>query len=462
MLRRHLATFFLSVGLVFLLGCGGGSTPQQNQTPGAGSVFVVGTDAPVASVLAFKITLTGLTVSDGTTTYSLLSQPQEVEFARLNGLRTLLALQSSVPAANYSSATLTLATPVISVLDTTTPPPSVQTINGTLVQSTVTVQLRQPLVVTNGTLIGLHLDFRLRDSLLVDAAGQITGQVDPHIFIRAIPPDAPDAEIDEIRGGVVSVDQAAGSFVMQGPHARNLTVVTDSQTQFEPGEDLSTLDTNSVVQVSGVLQRATLALRATEVQVVSRSRFFLGGLITDVRPPSGPANAIDLLVRTELPDLVNVQIGRISTVPLDGNEIYRIHHFRLPIAGLLFNESAMIPGQRVTVGGTLDTTTNPPTPDARRIILHRQGLEGGWVPGSTNVISGNNGSFDFRVTGITGLLFGQPVPVLTSNMTRFINLAGLGALSGTNPIRLRVLGLVLHSPTRNAPVVVAFAVEQLP
>lgn len=462
-LNNVVRTSVILAVVAVLGGCGGGAVmapPVANNAQQQGNVAVVGTDAPLGSVLAFSITLTGLTASDGTTTASLISQPQTVEFVRLNGLRTLLALQA-IPTGTYTSITATVALPVISVLDTATAPPSVQMTNGTLTQSSVTVNLNQPMVVTADGLVGLHMDFRLHDSIQVDANGDITGNVTPVIRFRATPPDAPDAVIDELRGGVVSVDAAAGSFVMQTPHGRNLTVQTDAQTQFEPGESIASLDSNSIVQVTGSLQRRSLTLLAQEVQIISQSRFFLGGLITDVRPATGAANAIDLLVRTEIPDLTNFDVGDIGAVPLDGNERYMVHHFRLPFAPFLFNEFNMTPGQRVTIGGALDTSGNPPTPDARRLMLHRQGLVGGWVPGSTQSIGGNNGSFAFNANGLTGRLLGDgPVQVFTSNASRFIGVNGLAGLSGGSSIRLRVVGLLLESPGGN-PVIVAWAVEAL-
>jgi len=115
----------------------------------------------------------------------------------------------------------------------------------------------------------------------------------------------------------------------------------------------------------------------------------------------------------------------------------------------------------VTIGGTLDSSITPPAIDARRVMLHRQGFVGGWVPGSTNVINGNNGSFGFHATGLTGrLLGGGPVVVHTSGLTRFINVNGLGGLTGSNPIPLRVVGLLLENPGGN-PVIIAWAVEVL-
>lgn len=458
---KRVLCFLLGIGTVILAGCGGGSVsqvapPPSTIAPATGEAFVVGTDAPLPSVLAFKVTFNALTVTDGVNTASLISAPQDIEFARLNGLRTLLSLQS-IPVGSYTSVSATLSAPVISYLDTTTTPPSVQTLNGTLTQSTVTIPLRQPMVVTANGLVGIHLDFRLRDSIQVDGSGQITGVVNPQMAMKAIPPDAPEAELDEVRGGVVSVDVAGNSFVLQGPHGRNLTVQVDSQTQFEPGEGLNTLTTSSIVSVSGFLQRITRTLRATEVIIVSQDRFMVGGLVTDVRPATGAANAVDLLVRTEIPDLTGVQIGRISTLTLDGNELYMIHHMQLPITSLIFNRASLIRGQRLAIGGTLTGSTL----DARRVVLDRQGIEGGWIPGSTNIVTGNNGAFNLNANGLTGLVFGGPVRVLTSERTRFVNLRGLQDLTGSTPIRLRVVGLVLKTPA-GTPVVVAWAVEALP
>ncbi len=445
-----------------LSSCGGGmSTAPSIQASRVGTSFIIGQDAPLASVLYFRITLTGLTASDGTNTVSLITQPQDVEFARLNGLRTLLDM-NSVPAGTYTSVTATVSAPVISFLDSSTSPPSVGTMNGTLVHSSVTVQLNQPMVVTDSGLVGLHMDFRLGSSIQLDASGQITGAVDPKIAFRAVPPDAPDAEIDELRGGVVSVNSAAGSFVMQGPLGRQLTVTTDANTLFEPGETISTFDTNTIVEVSGSLQRQTLTLLATSVEVISNDHFLLGGLITDVRPASGRADHIDLLVRTELPDLTNAQIGRITTLDFDGNERFMIHHLLLPVSNFLFNRASLMPGQRISTGGKLITTTNPPGLDVRRVTLHRQGVEGGWVVGSTNIINGNNGSFRLDARGLTGVIFGQSARVATSDRTRFRNLpGGLSDLSGSSAIPIRVVGLVLQDPVSGNPVIIAWAVEKV-
>src|SRR5271156_6739526 len=121
------------------MGCGGGSgsgstgTQDPQQT---GQVFVDATDAPLPSVVSFKMDITGLQVSDGTNTYSVLAGTQTVDFARLNGLHTLLDI-NTIPAGTYTQVIATLANPSIDYLNVanpqTTPPtrPTVSTLDTT-------------------------------------------------------------------------------------------------------------------------------------------------------------------------------------------------------------------------------------------------------------------------------------------------------------------------------------------
>jgi hypothetical protein len=435
-------------------GVGGGGSPQP-----MGNVFSLATDNPsLPQVVGFKINVTGLTLSDGITTANLLTAQQTVDFSRLNGLNTLLDL-NAVPAGTYNKVNITLSSPVISFIDTAANPPVVNTINGNLLQSSVTVTLAQPLVLSQNDLVGLLIDLRIGDSLVIQN-GQITGDVNPTFRIKAIAPDAPDASIDDLRAGVVSVNAAGGTFVIQGPRGRQFTVTTNNQTDFENGGSLNDLDTNTIVDVSGSLDRATLNIKADEVQIVSKERFVLGGLITDVRPSPGSANQMDVFVRTELPDLSGAPIGQIDTLNLTGNELYQIRYLRLPISVFLFNRSSLVRGQRVAVGGAL-SSSNPPVMTVKRVVLQWQGIEGGWVPGSTVVQTGNVGSFSLNGLSLAGTLFGGPVRVLTSNQTRFINLSGLSGLSGAQAIPLRVVGLVLLDHASGKPAIVAGKVEKL-
>jgi hypothetical protein len=139
-----------------------------------------------------------------------------------------------------------------------------------------------------------------------------------------------------------------------------------------------------------------------------------------------------------------------------------IHHFMLPISLFLFNRASLMPGQRISTGGQLIVATNPPTLDVRRVTLHRQGVAGDWIVGSTNIINGNNGTFRLDARGLTGILFGTSAKVATSDRTRFINLPnGLADLSGASSLPIRVVGLVLQDPANGQPIIIAWAVEKL-
>src|SRR5271170_5472873 len=97
-----------------LIACGSSNNmtanPAQNPPPANAQVAVYGQDAPLATVVTFQLTLMSLTASDGVNTTTLLSTPQTVDFARLQGLRTLLDLNTAPPG-SYTSITLTLANP---------------------------------------------------------------------------------------------------------------------------------------------------------------------------------------------------------------------------------------------------------------------------------------------------------------------------------------------------------------
>lgn len=456
-LLQVIAAFFAAGSLAGCTFSGSFRSNPGGVPPTQANIAIIGQDASLASVVSFHVTLLGLTATDGTNTVTLTTGSQDIEFARLTGLRTLLDLHA-VQAGTFTSITAMLVNPVISVLDVTTTPPSIQTISGTLTTSSVTLQLPAPLSVANGDLIALLFDFNLAKSL--NSTGTVDGTVVPTLSLKVIPADAPEAHIDELTAGVSSVDAANNSFGIQLRNGLALTVVIDANTDFEPSTaTLSSLDTNTIVEVSGQLDRATRTLHADEVDVVSQDRFFAGGLLTDVRPPTGPATQIDLFIRSELPDLTTMPPGTIGTFNLTGNEIYLIRRLRTPLSLFIFNNSAMVRGQRVALGGMLNASPLV----VHRVTLYPQGFDGAWVPGSTMIQSGNQGAFQFIANGLLGVLFNGPVTVLTSDFTRFAGgLNGLGDLSGTQAIKLRIVGLVLKDTSSGSPVVVARRVEQLP
>lgn len=466
--KKWFSALALSLFAVLLIGCGGGATISSNSTsPQSGMVFVTGTDAPLQSVLSFQVDITGLSVSDGTNPpVSVLNNPQTVDFARLNGLHTLLDL-NTIPAGTYTSATVTLANPQIGYLNVpnpqTNPPtrPTITTLNSqsnppvTLSQSSITINLAQPLVVQANDIIGLGFEFNLRKSIQVDANNQITGIVNPAISLKTITPSDADAYIDEFIAGVVSVNVAGNSFVIQGPRGRQFTVNVNGQTEWEGNDTINSLTTSSVVQVSGTLDRTSAAILADSVCVVSQDKFFAGGLVTFVDPPTNTATDFDLFVGNVVPSGTGFQSGQISTINLTGNENFFIYWWHNRISNMLFNSALMVPGQHVSIGGPFVNGTVT----VKRVVLRHEGHTGTWVVGSTNV---GAGTFQFNSNGLAGILFNGPVTVYTTPFTHWRGgLNSLADLSGSSPLKLRVVGLVLKDPVSSQPVFVARGVEEL-
>jgi Domain of unknown function (DUF4382)/Domain of unknown function (DUF5666) len=457
--RKAMGVFVTLVAALSLASCSGSSAIDPNPSNQA-SVFTVGTDAPLQGVVSCQIMVTGVTLNNGTTNVSVLTTPQVVDFAQLSGLHQLLDL-NSVPTGTYSSATVTLATPVIGFIDTTQNPPAVNTVDGTLSTSTVTVNFASPFVLNNADLVGLRMEFDLRQSLATDGSGNITGAVNPVFHMQLLAADDSNVSIDCFLAGVVGVTNDT-TFVVQGPKGRHWTVQTTSSTDLDdPSEPISSFTTNTIVEVSGQLDPVTHDIDASEVEVVSNDNFFIGGLFTSIRPPSGAATQADVYIRAVLPDINGVQDGQIQTLGLNGSEQYRIANIKNPITSLLFNNSALTAGQSVGIGGALTTSNGVSTLTVHRVVLRRQGQGGTWVPGSTIVQSGNLGSFQLTDQWIAGILLPSPLMVMTTNDTNFINLSGLSGLTGTQAIQLRVVGFILVNPSTSSPVLVARTVEQV-
>jgi hypothetical protein len=468
----NLKKWLLAIGAFTLAafggGCGGGTADNPAQpTAQSGSAFVIGTDAPLPSVVSFQVDITGITVSDGLSTpVSILSNTQTVDFARLNGLKTLLDI-NTIPAGTYTTVNVTLANPQIGYLNVATPltnpptRPTISTLNATtapavsLTTSSVTITLASPLVVNAGDIDGLKFDFDLRQSIQVDANGQLTGVVNPNLDLKAITASDADAYIDEFDAGVISTNAGGNSFVIQGPHGHQFTVNVTDQTEFENGESIGDLTSTSIVEISGTLDRTSGAFLADTVAILSQDKFYAGGLVTFVDPAVGQANDFDLYVRSTLPSGTGFQSGQISTIDLTGDEKFFLYWWHLKFPSFLFNSSLLVPGQRVTIGGPFSNGVVT----VKRVVLRHEGHNGGWVVGSTN---SGAGTFQFTSNGLAGVLFNGPVTVYTTPFTNFKGgLTGLGGLTGNTAIPLRVVGLVLKDPISSWPVFVARSVEQI-
>lgn len=436
------------------------SSTQQYTGP-TGPAFVIGTDAPMAAVSSFQATVESvqLTPSGGGTAVSVLSGTPTVDFARFNGLQTLLDM-TSIPAGTYSSVTITLSTTgTIGYLDTSSSPPKISTMAATISPASVTITLDKTLtIVKDGTPAGLRVDFDLAKSIATDTSGAITGAVTPTFDVSVVAPSDSGAHIDELIGSVTTVPTATtepSSFAITGPHGEQFTINTTSTTEWDGTASLSTLNTNSIVLVAGTLDTADQTLDADEVAVLSDTGFYAGGLVTYVTPTSGAASSFDFYVRSVLPASTGVQLGNIAQVNLTGNEKFGIYWMHNAFTQFLFNSSALTPGQEIAVGGTAANAASASAVTVNRIHLRAWGYNGTVVKGSQN---SGLGSFQMQITGFAGVVVPSTVTVYLGNRCDFrYGFGKFGDLAdGT---KVRVVGLLLKNPTDGSLVLLARHVD---
>jgi len=466
---KSFAKFLILLGpLVLLVACGGSTNTTQTGTTSPsnqqGPLFVTGEDAPVSSVVGFTVTINSITLNNSTTTVTAMSTPTTVDFGRLMGLRSMLGF-NSVPQGAYTSATFTFATnpaPLISYVDLSTNPPTVQELTGTLNQATVTVPFPSgaPLVVTSSELVGLHLDFDMFDSLVVDGNNQMTGAINPVMTVQSVAAMDPLAQITEFTGNLVSVSTNTNSFVMQGPYGFQETVNVSSATQYNGSNSLSTLAPDAIISVMGNML-ADGSMMASDVEMITTDKAFISGRILAINPTSGPVQTVTMWVGEELGTSGVIPVDTIQTINLSGVSTYDICFFDDQQTQDYFNASSLVVGQRIFIGGTV--AGGAFTPDM--VSLRRQAAVGQLVANSvtvTGATGSNVGNFQMQNDALMSYSAGGPFTVYTGNLTDFVNIDGLAGLAAAGTPEMLSRGLVFKNASSGKPEVWAGHVRILP
>jgi hypothetical protein len=463
-----IAFALLAVTALVTVGCSNSTAPASSTGSSSsittGPAFVVGTDAPMASVTSFAVQIESINAidSDGNSV-PLISGSPNVDFARYNGLQTLLDM-NDVKADTYNSVQITLGAATISYLNiqagsAPTIVTEAATYPGSASTYTYTAILAKPLVVATTGPVGLRVDFDLRKSIDVDANGDITGSVNPTFDVKAVGTSDAGGYIDTFVAAVVSVPAAgAQSFVVQGPHGQQFTINVNGQTEWENGESISDLTASSIVEVSGTLDKADSTLDADDVSILSQNGFYAAGQITYVTPTSGAASSFDLYVRALLPANTGIKLGDIATVDLNGKENYFISRMHDQfLSKFLFNSSQLLPGQDVAVGGPATGAANEDAVTVKRVVLRHWGFNGTVLANTANQPAG---TFQMQVNGFAGLLIPQEVTVYGLTNTDWRN--GWSGLSDvTVGANVRVVGLLLEDPLSGQTVLLAHYVDEL-
>jgi Domain of unknown function (DUF4382) len=464
----RLALLSLTAAAFVAAGCGSGSMINSGTTTGSatptGPAFVVGTDAPLAGVVSFTTSVTVTATPTGGGTPVTLTTGQNVDFARYNGLQTLLD-ENDVKAGSYESISITLGSGTIGYLNIpASGAPTVATMAASYAAGSnpVSITLPNPYVVpTTGAPAGIRIDFDLAKSIAVNSSGAITGSVTPTFNVSTVKNSDNAAHVDELVGGLITPPTCTGepcTFTIQGPHGEQFTIDTTSSTEWDGSATPTELNANSVVAVGGQLDVADQTMDADEVAILTDSKFYAAGLVTYVAPSTGQAKSMDFYVRRVLPSgLANVTLGNIADVNISGNENYGIYWMHNAFTNLLFNSYALAPGQEVAVGGT-DAEATPATGTAitvNRIHLENWGYNGTIDAGSQ---SSSQGSFTMTITGFAGQVVPSKVTVFLGPQCDFRY--GLGAFSDlTDGSSIRVVGLLLKNTTNGNLVLLARHVD---
>jgi len=453
----RLTHLLLAAAVIAATGCSSSVMSNSNPSSVTGPAFVVGTDAPLASITSFQVQIQSIDAIDSNNnSVSLLSGQPTVDFARYNGLQALLSM-NSVPAATYNSVTITLSSENASVgyLDTSgTGAPTIQTETPTFTTTTANVTLAKPFtVVHDGSPVGLRVDFDLHKSITIDSNGNVS--VTPTFNVSAVANTDSGGHIDELDGGVVSVDSSAQSFVVQRADGLQITINVSGQTEWDGDASFGALNQSSIVEVSGAFDKASLTLDADEVAILSDSGFYASGQVTYVTPPTGTATGFDLYVRGLLPTNTGLTLGQIAQVNLTGNEKFFIYWMHNPFTEFLFNSSAMVAGQAVAVGGPATGAASASAVTVNRVTLRNWGFNGTVVAGSEKP---GQGTFQMQVNGFAGVLIPETITVYLGDHSDFRY--GLGAFSDiTDGLNVRVVGLLLTNPTTGQVVLLARHVD---
>jgi hypothetical protein len=442
-----------------LTSCGQDEGPEIRRIE-QGPVYTFIGDAPVCDVLAFRTTISGLslriagTTEDKFTVFptSTIAPLIKMNFAALRDFSTVLNL-SSVNENSYDQVSLTLAGANLILYDPTSDPP-IQTVTGRLSTATPAVPIQPNLTVVKGQVQALRVDFDMLRSIEVDAQGEVTGNLTPMLTATVVTPTdaAGFGFFDDLVGFVTSVSpnpvgNFLGGFTCQllagsGPA---VSVNLNAQTDMYGAPDLKSLETGRVVEVGAYVDKdGNLVAKTIEVEdraVVEERRIAFVGYVlpSPTLDASGNVTQFKFYVREEEPDLSReVPLDSVVVVNVSPSTAFQVSSRPTNFANVPFDASAVAAGQELIVHGQYTLTADQPTVvAASSIYLKVQTLQGGLASLVEVASDGRTGAFWFDPCA--RIQQGAPVLVLTNNDTVFINVFGLGEITPHAPLLVRGL-----------------------
>jgi hypothetical protein len=247
-----------------LAGCGGiNQFGSQTQNNGNSSVVLAMTDTPpsLVTILSAQVTLTGATLAPGNV--SLFSGSTTVELTRLQTDIAYLATAANIPAANYTSVTLTFANPKLTIENDMTTAiagcagVSICAIVPAATSLSATIPLTSFAVASSST-AGLLIDVNL-DSLLSATLGEDFSAVTVTAFTPA-GTGAPSVGAEDVVGHIGNVNASSNTFTLTNATASYTLKADNTSTFFQfPANVCSTagfgcLQNNQIASVDIAMQ----------------------------------------------------------------------------------------------------------------------------------------------------------------------------------------------------------------
>jgi hypothetical protein len=387
----------LAMSMLALNGCsstpaGTGATINPN-TPTTVTQTLI-TDAPADQVLSLSLIVNSITLTDASgASTSILNSPVPIEASHLDAVQEPLLPPLNIPQDTYTSATITVASPVVVYVDPTTGK-AVKT-SATLAATSTTVTFTTPITVS-ATSAPICFDLLVGQSVTFSGSGtSTTVAVTPtfNIFqipLSSAPTNGNNGKVSGIVGQVVSVSGA--SLVIQGPNGKQFTLVTNSNTVLQGFTSLSTLTAGEPVDADVALQKdGTLLALRIHLHPAQAANMLVGPVTTIT---GTPATSFTQLVRQPAgPSVTAAATATIYTITVNGSTTFAL----APQAGTLptlpftpvFTAATLIAGQNVAVDTSSISGT---TATAASVVLAPQTVDGtvasvGVAPGGMQIVT---------------------------------------------------------------------------
>ena len=389
---RSLVICALILSLLILTACGGGSSSSsmsggQNPQPNSAVLQVNIGDGPADQVVALSMSIGSMSLMNSAgNSVVVFSSPVQVEMMHLMGTMQPISLMN-VPQGTYTKATLSIASAIVTYINPST---------GQLVQKTIsgpmntTVDFSPAATVSSAPMV-LNLDMNVAASVSIDAMGNVSmnptmaGVMNQSVSGPGHDPE--DGGMDHMTGAVSSISGSSFALSMM-QSSQPLTVMTDSNTQFENMSGMGMMSKDMLVMVdAGMQPDGSLLAHKVESVMPSSGGAMAEGLVTALS--GNPATQLTLvahdgvgtgMIPSVLAGTITVNVSSGASFDIDSDNVDMSN---LPFT-LVFDGGSIVKGQRVEAvsgsgmmsGGGMGGGMMGGTITASEIQLEQQGLSG--------------------------------------------------------------------------------------